>query len=89
MHEGMQDTAAQAVLGHDVLNLLLELGGAATIDTLRSAAAETFGPDAVYCNCHGGRFDFDQLMEFFSTRGKVETDGWSVCLTYSQPCGGH
>lgn len=89
MHEGTQHAAEQGIYGHEVLNLLMEFGGSTTVETLRNAAAETFGPEAVYCNCHGGRFDFDQLMEFFSSRGKVETDGWCVCLTYSQPCGGH
>jgi len=89
MHDGTQDEIAQGIYGHEVLNLLVELGGAAPVETLRSAAAEAFGPDAIFCNCHGGTFTFDQLMEFFSIKGKVETDGWSVCLTYSEPCGGH
>ena len=89
MHDGTPIDAAQGIYGHEVLNLLVELGGAAPVETLRSAAIKAFGPEAVYCNCHGGRFNFDQLMEFFSSRGKVETDGRSVCLGGAQPCSGH
>lgn len=89
MHDGTQNVTEQGIYGHEVLNILMELGGAATIDTLRSSAAEAFGPDAVFCNCHGGTFNFDQLMAFFSSRGKVETDGRSVCLTFSESCSGH
>jgi probable metal-binding protein len=89
MHDGTPLDAAQGIYGHEVLNLLVELGGAAPVETLRSAALEAFGPEAVYCNCHGGRFNFDQLMEFFSSRGKVEIDGQSVRLGSVQPCSGH
>ncbi len=89
MPDGAQNPAAQGIYGHEVLNLLMELGGAATVDILRNSAAESFGPDAVFCDCHGGTFNFDQLMEFFTERGKVESDGRTVCLTFSQPCGGH
>lgn len=89
MYDGSQTVTQQGVYGHEVLNLLLEFGGASTIEVLRNAAAEAFGPDAIFCNCHGGTFNFDQLMEFLASRGKVETDGRSVCLTFSEPCHGH
>ena len=89
MDDGTQKVSEQGIYGHEVLNLLVELDGSTTVEILRRAAAEAFGPDAVYCNCHGGTFNFDQLMEFFSSRGKVETDGESVCLGGAQPCGGH
>lgn len=89
MQDETQNDTGQGIYGHEVLNLLMELGGAAPVETLRSAAAEAFGPDAVFCNCHGGRFNFDQLMEFFSSRGKVETDGQSVRLGGAPPCSGH
>lgn len=89
MHDGTHDASKQGIYGHEVLNLLVELGGAAPIETLRTAAAEAFGPDAVFCNCHGGRFNFDQLMEFFASHGKLETDGQSVRLGFSPACSGH
>lgn len=88
MAHGTQNPAAQGIYGHEVLNLLMEFGGATTLDLLRASASEAFGPDAVFCNCHGGTFNFDQLMAFFTERGKVECDGRTVCLTFSQPCGG-
>ena len=89
MHEDTQPAIEQGIYGHEVLYLLQEVGGASTLEVLRQAASETFGPEAVFCNCHGGRFNFDQLMEFFSAKGKVETDGHTVRLGYAQPCGGH
>ena len=89
MHDETQTATKQGIFGHEVLNLLTEFGGATTVETLRSAAAKAFGPDAVFCNCHGDTFNFDELMAFFSSRGKVETDGRSVCLRFSEPCSGH
>ncbi len=89
MHDGTHNTTDQGIYGHEVLNLLTEFGGATTVETLRSAAAKAFGSDAVFCNCHGGTFNFDQLMEFFIERGKVEIDGHNFCLGGAQPCSGH
>lgn len=89
MDDGTQKTTEQGIYGHEVLNLLVDFGGATTVEILRGAAAKAFGPDAVFCNCHGSTFNFDQLMEFFSSRGKVETDGHKVCLGGAQPCSGH
>ena len=89
MGEGIQNATEQGIYGHEVLNLLVEFGGTSTVETLRVASANAFGADAVFCNCHGGRFDFEQLIAFFIERGKVESDGRTVCLTFSQPCGGH
>ena len=89
MHDETQTATKQGIFGHEVLNLLMEFGGATTVEILRSSTTETFGPDAVFCNCHGDTFNFDELMAFFSSRGKVETDGRSVCLRFSEPCSGH
>ncbi len=89
MHDGTQNVSEQGIYGHEVLNLLVDLGGATTVECLRSASAVAFGAEAVFCNCHGGRFNFDQLMDFFSSHGKVETDGQIIRLGGVQPCGGH
>ncbi|MBL0312427.1 MAG: DUF2492 family protein [Holophagaceae bacterium] len=89
MDDGTQNVSEQGIYGHEVLNLLVGFGGTTTVEALRHASTDAFGTDAVFCNCHGGRFDFDQLMEFFSTRGKVEIEGQIVRLGGAQPCSGH
>lgn len=89
MPEGTPDVSEQGIYGHEVLNLLVELGGAAPLDLFRKATVEAFGPEAVFCNCHGGRFNFEQLMDFFSSRGKVEIECQVVRLGGAQHCSGH
>ncbi len=66
--------------GHDVLALLAARGGRCAVAELRDSALAAFGGDAVFGNCHGDRFDFDGLMAFLASRGKVVIDGRDAVL---------
>jgi len=82
-------TRATPVMGHDVLDLVAQAGGAISIDTLRAKAAARFGSEAVYGNCHGQLFSFDELLEFFRAKGKLTCAGSDVALGGVPACSGH
>ena len=77
------------VFGHDLLSLLQKMGGKAGTEALRNAAAGAFGADAVYANCHGDRFSFDEVLAFFASKGKLERRGDEVSLGSAPACSGH
>jgi probable metal-binding protein len=80
---------ATVVPGHDVLELLAERGGRATVAELRLAAAAAFGPGVVYGNCHGDLFDFDGLLGFLEGKGKLARRGDDLALGTAPACSGH
>jgi probable metal-binding protein len=79
----------QIVMGHEVLDLILERGGSCTLAELREDARAKFGPEAVFGNCHGDRFGFDGLVEFLASKGKVARQGDDVALGHVPGCSGH
>lgn len=88
----MADThpLADVVMGHQVLQILSEQGGGPIpLESLRSASATRFGASAVYGNCHGDRFDFDGLLEFLASVGKLARSGDEVALGQIPACSGH
>jgi probable metal-binding protein len=79
----------EPVFGHDLLSLLQQMGGKASVEALRNAAAGAFGADAVYGNCHGDRFSFQEVLAFLASRGKLEHRGEEVSLGSEPACSGH
>jgi probable metal-binding protein len=77
------------VFGHEVLGILAGRGGRLPVADLKSAAAEVFGAEAVYGNCHGDRFDFEGLLSFLSSAGKVSLEGDVASLGRVPGCSGH
>ncbi len=77
------------VFGHEVLEILAARGGRLPVAELKSAAAEAFGAEAVYGNCHGDRFDFEGLLAFLSSAGKLSLDGDHAALGRNPGCSGH
>ena len=75
--------------GHDVLSLIAARGGRCSVAELKAAAERTFGPEAVFGNCHGDRFDFAQLLAFFAHKGKIARTGDEVLLGEVPGCSGH
>ncbi len=75
------------IFGHDVLHLLLEVGGALPVEELRARAAQAFGPDARFWNCHEQSFDFDGLLAFLGSRGKLEVRDGLARLGFVPACG--
>jgi probable metal-binding protein len=80
---------ATVIPGHDILALLAERGGRATVPELRLAAATTFGPGVVFGNCHGDLFDFDGLLVFLEGKGKLARRGDDLALGSVPACSGH
>ena len=77
------------VMGHDVLSLVAEAGGRCSVDNLRAGAAARFGAEAVYGNCHGRLFSFDELLDFFAEKGKLTRVGDEVALGHIPACSSH
>ena len=77
------------VFGHEILSILEGRGGRLPVAELKSAAAATFGEQAVYGNCHGDRFGFDGLLVFLASAGKVALQGDVVSVGLVSGCDGH
>jgi probable metal-binding protein len=77
---------SEPLYGHDLLGLLLEKGGACQIEDLRAASLATHGPSAVYSNCHGDSFDFDGVIAFLASKGKVQVMDGRVALGMAPSC---
>ena len=91
-HDHDHDHAHEAdgfIYGHEVLGLLARGGGRLPVAELKAAAAEAFGADAVYGNCHGDRFDFEGLLGFLSSVGKLSVERGHAALGHVPGCGGH
>ncbi len=88
-HHDHSHEADGFVFGHEVLSILSGRGGRLPVAELKRAAAEAFGPDALYGNCHGDRFGFEGLLEFLGSAGKLSLDGDEVALGRNPGCTGH
>jgi len=77
---------SEPLYGHDLLALLVEKGGACSLADLRAASQAAHGASAVYCNCHGDSFDFDGVIAFLGSRGKVSVLGDQVTLGMASAC---
>lgn len=77
---------SEPLYGHDLLGLLVEKGGTCSVEELRAASAAVHGPSAIYCNCHGDSFDFDGVLAFLGSKGKVRVVGGSVSLGMAPAC---
>ena len=77
------------VFGHEVLGILADGGGRLPVSALKSAAAAAFGEQAVYGNCHGDRFDFEGLLEFLASKGKITLEDGVASLGRVPACSGH
>lgn len=77
---------SEPLYGHDLLSLLVEKGGACSREDLRSASAMAHGPAAVYCNCHGDSFDFDGVLAFLASKGKITVADDIVSLGVAPAC---
>ncbi len=79
----------EPVLGHELMSLLARMGGTTTVEGLRREAGSAFGRDAVFGNCRGDRFTFDEVLSFLASRGKLSLRGDDVFLGSVPACEGH
>ena len=77
------------VFGHDVMQLLMQRGGAMPVEEFRALTEATFGPDTRIWNCHDENFDFDQLLQFLGGKGKLVVQDGVARLGFVPACGGH
>jgi len=77
---------SEPLYGHDLLSLLLEKGGTCSLEELRLASAAAHGTEAVYCNCGGDSFDFEGVMAFLGSKGKVSVVEGTVSLGLAPAC---
>jgi probable metal-binding protein len=76
----------EAIYGHEVLGIVGSRSTPWPVDELRTAVASKFGTDAVFQNCHGSRFDFDELIGFLSSKGKLSLLNGKVSLGTAPAC---
>ncbi len=91
-HDHVHDHAREGdgfVFGHEVLGILADRGGRLPVADLKSAASAAFGQQAVYGSCHGDRFDFEGLLAFLSSAGKLALDGGVASLGRVPGCSDH
>ena len=77
---------SEPLYGHDLLGLLLEKGGTCRLEDLRAAATAAHGPAATYCNCSGDSFDFDGVIAFLGSKGKISVAEGTVRLGMAPAC---
>ena len=80
---------AAIVPGHDVLALIATFGGRCKVAELKTATVRAFGKDAVFGNCHGHFFDFEALLVFLESKGKLAREGDVLSLGRVPACSGH
>ena len=67
---------SNSIHGHEVMQMMLELGGNFTSESLKQAIEARFGSDARFHTCSAADMDAVALIEFLRQRGKfVESEG--------------
>ncbi|HEX7579196.1 MAG TPA: DUF2492 family protein [Thermoanaerobaculia bacterium] len=79
----------EGIYGHEVLGIIATRPAAWPVEELRTAVASAFGMGAVFQNCHGSRFDFDELIGFLSSKGKLSFQNGKVSLGSAAACDRH
>ena len=71
---------SQSVHGHDVMHMMLELGGQFTRDSLKSAIETRFGANTRFHTCSAEDMTALQLIDFLETKGKfvAAADGFNT-----------
>jgi len=77
---------SEPLYGHDLLGLLQEKGGSCRLEDLRTASVAAHGAEAIYCNCHGDSFDFDGVIAFLGSKGKLLVADGSVSFGLAPAC---
>ena len=77
---------SEPLYGHDLLGLLMEKGGNCRLDDLRATSLAAHGAEAIYCNCHGDSFDFDGVIAFLGSKGKIQVVEGQITLGLAPTC---
>ncbi len=60
----------ESVHGHEVMHMMLELGGQFTRDSLKAAIETRFGAETRFHTCSAEGMNAEQLIEFLHQKGK-------------------
>ena len=76
-----QLSAENLIHAHEILHLLQAATRAPSHRELQSQVENRFGTSARFTNCTGHSYDFDQIIAFLASRGKIvlAPDGITVC----------
>ncbi len=76
-----QLSAENLIHAHEILDLLQAATRAPSRRELQSQVESSFGIGARFTNCTGHSYDFDQIIAFLASRGKIvmSPDGITVC----------
>lgn len=77
---------SEPLYGHDLLGLLLEKGGICRLEDLEAASVATHGDGATYSNCHGDSFDFEGVIAFLGSKGKLTVADGMVSMGLAPTC---
>lgn len=56
---------------HALMQMIMEAAGTLSREELSAVAAERFGSDAVFTNCTGKSYSFEEIVSFLEERGKI------------------
>jgi probable metal-binding protein len=76
----------QTVHAHQILDMLDQRAEPITLDTLKSEVQQAFAADAIFSNCKGDAFNFDQLIEFMLRNQKIVIADGKVRLNKAHVC---
>jgi len=77
---------SEPLYGHDLLGLLMAKGGNCSLEELRAASVAAHGAGATYCNCSGDTFDFDGVIAFLGSKGKIGLADGQIHLGPAPAC---
>ena len=73
---------------HEILKLIGNNERAYTKQSLQETVNGTFGEEALFTNCSGSAFNFDEVFQFFIDRSKVNVhDDETISLQKHNICG--
>jgi len=71
---------------HEILYTILEAPTAPSLDDLRQQVSGRFGAEAQFTNCTGQAYDFDQIIAFLASRGKIVVAPEGITVRREEIC---
>lgn len=72
---------------HEILKLIGNNDRAFTKESLRDTVDKSFGSNAVFTNCSGNPYAYDEIFQFFLDRSKIEiSDDGFLSLQLNNIC---
>lgn len=65
----------ESIHGHEVMHMMLELGGSFSKESLQAAIVAKFGAEARFHTCSAAGMDAAALIDFLAAKGKFVPQG--------------